>query len=106
MEIKLSKAGEYQYIDKSLRWQLSGGGYYETTLAGQKLKVVQYEDGRIRLDYMGYESFGFDSLEQARKSGQEFALQVLELVKQRILDFPPVEPRPVLNLVINDDVEP
>ncbi|AXH59737.1 hypothetical protein [Pseudomonas amygdali] len=106
MEIKLSKAGNYQYLDASHRWTLAGDGYYETTLAGQRLKAVQYEDGRIRLDYMGYECFGFESMEQARKSAQEFALQVLELVKQRILDFPPVEPRPVMNLVISDDLEP
>jgi len=107
MEIRLSKAGAYQYIDKSHRWQPAGdGSYMETTLAGQRIRVAQYEDGRITMAYMGYEASGFDSMEQARKSAPEFALQVLDLVKQRVLDFPPGEPHVPRYLVDIKGVEP
>lgn len=106
MDIQLSKAGQYQYIDKSLRWSLAGDEYFETTLAGQRLRVAQYEDGRITMAYMGYETSSFDSLEEARKSAQQFALQVLDLIKQRVLDFPPVEPHEPRWLDDNQGVEP
>ena len=106
MEIKLSKAGAYQYTDRSLRWQLAGDGYHETTLAGQRIRAAEYEGGRITLGYMGYESSGFESMEQARKSAVEFALQVLDLVRQRVLDFPPKEPHEPSWLADNKGVGP
>lgn len=106
MHIELSKAGKWKHIDKSLRWIFKGDDYFETTLAGEQLRASRDEEGRITLAFMGYKATGFDTIDEARKAASEFALQVMELLKQRILAFPPLEPQMPIFLKLDDDCEP
>jgi hypothetical protein len=92
MKIQLSKGGKQQYVDKSLSWRHEHEdlSYSYTSIAGQQM-IACKEEGKVFLFYMGYKATGFEDMAQARKEAPEFAGQVFDLLKQRVIDFPPVE---------------
>lgn len=93
MKIKLTKAGELQYVNKPIAWKLQCQGYETTWVAGHELRVLQ-EGRSISLGYMGYEATGFSGMAEAKNNAPEFVLQVFDLLKQRALDFPAYEEKP------------
>jgi hypothetical protein len=93
MKIKLSKGGKVKHVNKSLSWRNDEDYYSETHIAGEHM-IACREEGKVCLYYMGYKATDFSDMAQARKEAPDFALQVFDLLKQRVVDFPPVEAKP------------
>jgi hypothetical protein len=93
MKIELSEGGKNRYIDKSPRWHMEGDDYATAIIAGGEMTAYE-EEGVVRLLYLGYRATGFADMAEARKTAPEFACQVLDLLKQRVVDFPPEGDKP------------
>lgn len=89
MKIELSKAGKIKYLDKSLSWHLQGDDYATATIAGEEM-TAYVQDGQVRLSYFGYQVTEFADMGEAMKAAPGFTSQVFDLLKQRVLDYPPV----------------
>jgi hypothetical protein len=93
VKIQLSKGGKLQYIDKSLSWRHADEDFSDTSIAGQQM-IACKEDGKVFLMYMGYKATDFADMAQARKEAPDFACQVFDLLKQRVIDFPTLDAKP------------
>lgn len=92
MEISLNPAASSHLWDVSERWYEGGLDFASVGLAGTKLHLSARKDGYVLL-YMGYQATGFKTAAEARKAVPRFACAVLDLLKQRVMDFPPQELR-------------
>jgi len=91
LNISLNPAGSYHlFFDASERWYEGGREFASVNLAGAKLHLVARQ-GAYALLYMGYQAEGFKTAAKARKAAPAFACAVLDLLKQRVRDFPPQE---------------
>ncbi|WP_241032675.1 hypothetical protein [Pseudomonas viridiflava] len=89
-EITLNPVGKHLFFDASERWHEGGRKFATVNLAGSTLHLVARQDSYALL-YMNYQADGCKSAAKAREAAPAFACAVLDLLKQRVRNFPPQE---------------
>jgi hypothetical protein len=89
LNISMSKPSKLEYEDKSSEWFDDHEHLSIVYIAGAMM-MLSTDKNEIALKYRGYRADGFASKDEARLAAPAFAGQVFDLLKQRVIDYPPV----------------